>query len=147
MRLVSACLLGVKCSWNGKDNYNKKVIELLKNEVLIPICPEQSGGLETPRIPQEIQNGTGVDVLNGKSKVKNKAGEDVTVQFARGANQALKIASLYGIKEFIGKSESPSCGCRFIYDGSFSGKLMKGDGVTVSLLKRNGIKVITENDV
>ena len=147
MRLVSACLLGVKCSWDGEDNYNKKVIELLKNEVLIPVCPEQLGGLKTPRILQEIQNGVGDDVLNGKSKVKNKAGEDVTAQFIRGAEQALKIARLYGIKEFIGKSKSPSCGCRFIYDGSFSGKIIKGDGVTASLLKRNGIKVISENDV
>ena len=147
MRLVSACLLGVKCSWDGKDNYNKKLIELLKKEVLIPVCPEQLGGLKTPRILQEIQDGTGVDVLNGKSKVKNKAGEDVTAQFIRGAKQALKIARLYGIKEFIGKSKSPSCGCGFIYDGSFSGKLIKGDGVTVSLLKRNEIKVISENDV
>jgi len=148
MRLVSACLLGIKCSWDGKDSYkNKKVIELLKNEVLIPVCPEQLGGLKTPRIPQEIQNGTGDDVLNGKSKVKNKAGEDVTLQFIKGAKQTLKIARLYGIKEFIGKSKSPSCGYGFIYDGSFSKKLTKGDGVTGALLKRNGIKVISENDI
>ena len=79
--------------------------------------------------------------------MKNKAGDDVTAQFIRGAKQALKIARLYGIKEFIGKSKSPSCGCRFIYNGSFSEKPMKGDGVTASLLKRNGIKVITEKDV
>jgi len=148
MRLVSACLLGIKCSWNGKDSYkNKKVIELLENEVLIPVCPEQLGGLKTPRIPQEIQNGTGDDVLDGKSKVKNKAGEDVTLRFIRGAKQALKIAKLYRIKEFIGKSKSPSCGCRFIYDGSFSKKLIKGDGVAAALFKRNGIKVISENDI
>ena len=77
MKLVSACLLGIRCNWNGTDEYrNEKIIKLLKNEVLIPICPEQLGGLKTPRIPQEIQSGTGEDVLNGKSRVKNKAGED-----------------------------------------------------------------------
>jgi len=148
MKLISACLLGIKCSWDGKDSYkNKRIMELLKDEVLIPLCSEQLGGLKTPRIPQEIQNGSGDDVLNGKSKVKDKAGEDVTLQFIRGAKQTLKIAKLYKIKEFIGKSRSPSCGCGFIYDGSFSKKLIKGDGVTVSLLKRNGIKIISENDM
>jgi len=148
MKLVSACLLGVRCNWDRTDRYkNEKIIELLKNEVLIPICPEQLGGLETPRIPQEIQNGTGEDVLNGKIRVKNKACEDVTIEFIRGAREALKIARQYNIKEFIGKSKSPSCGCGLIYDGSFSEKLIKGDGVTVALFKRNGIKVMDENDI
>ncbi len=147
MKLVSACLLGIRCNWNGTDEYrNEKIIKLLKNEVLIPICPEQLGGLKTPRIPQEIQSGTGEDVLNGKSRVKNKAGEDVTLEFIRGAEEALKIARQYNIKEFIGKSRSPSCGCGLIYDGSFSGKLIRGDGVTSALFKRNGIKVIDEED-
>jgi len=148
MRLVSACLLGIRCSWEGMDRYkNKKVIELLRKEVLIPICPEQLGGLKTPRIPQEIQNGTGEEVLDGKSRVKNRAGEDVTMQFIRGAEEALKIARQYNIKEFIGKSKSPSCGCGLIYDGSFSGKLIKGDGITVALFKRNGIKIISEDNL
>jgi len=148
MRMVSACLLGIRCAWDGKDRYkNKKVIELLKNEILIPVCPEQLGGLATPRILQEIQNGTGADVLDGRNKVKNKVGEDVTREFIRGAREALKIAKLYGIKEFIAKSKSPSCGCGLIYDGSFSKKLIRGDGVTVALFKKNGIKVITESDI
>lgn len=148
MKLVSACLLGIRCSWDRTDEYkNEKIIELLKNEVLIPICPEQLGGLKTPRIPQEIQNSTGDDVLDGKSRVKNKAGEDVTLEFIRGAEESLKIARQYNIKEFIGKSRSPSCGCGLVYDGSFSKKLIKGDGVTVALFKRNGIRVIDEKDV
>ena len=148
MRLVSACLLGIRCSWDGTDKYkNEKVIALLKKEVLIPICPEQLGGLGTPRIPQEIQNGTGEEVLDGKTRVKNEAGEDVTRQFIRGAKEALRIARQYNIREFIGKSKSPSCGCGLIYDGSFTGKLIKGDGVTVALFKRNGIKVISEKEV
>jgi uncharacterized protein YbbK (DUF523 family) len=148
MRLVSACLLGIRCAWDGKDRYrNKKVIELLRKETLIPVCPEQLGGLATPREFQEIEKGSGNDVLDGKSRVKNKIGQDVTRQFIRGAKEALKIAKQYNIKEFIAKSRSPSCGCGLIYDGSFSKRLIKGDGVTVALFKRNGIKVITENDI
>ena len=87
MKLVSACLLGVKCTWDGKDNKNDKVIELSKNEILIPVCPEQLGGLPTPRIPQEIQRGTGEDVLNEKCKILNEDGYDVTHQFIKGAKE------------------------------------------------------------
>ncbi len=148
MRLVSACLLGIRCAWDGKTRYkNKKVIELLRKEILIPVCPEQLGGLVTPRVLQEIEKGSGEDVLDGRSRVKNKIGQDVTRQFIRGAKEALEIARQYNIKEFIAKSRSPSCGCGFIYNGSFSKRLIKGDGVTVALFKRNGIKVITENDI
>jgi len=148
MKIVSACLLGIRCAWDGKDRYkNKKVIELLRKETLIPVCPEQLGGLATPRVLQEIEEGAGDDVLDGRSRVKNKIGQDVTRQFIRGAKEALKIAKQYNIKEFIAKSRSPSCGCGFIYNGSFSKRLIKGDGVTVALFKRNGIKVITENDI
>jgi uncharacterized protein YbbK (DUF523 family) len=148
MRMVSVCLLGIKCAWDGKARYkNKKVIELLRKETLIPVCPEQLGGLATPRVLQEIEKGSGDDVLDGRSRVKNKIGQDVTRQFIRGAKEALKIARQYNIKEFIAKSRSPSCGCGFIYDGSFSKRLIKGDGVTVALFKRNGIKVITETDI
>jgi len=148
MKIVSACLLGIRCAWDGKDRYkNKKVIELLRKETLIPVCPEQLGGLATPRVLQEIEEGAGDDVLDGRSRVKNKIGQDVTRQFIRGAKEALKIARQYNIKEFIAKSRSPSCGCGFIYNGSFSKRLIKGDGVTVALFKRNGIKVITENDI
>ena len=148
MRLVSACLLGIKCAWDGRDRYrDKKVIEFLREETLIPVCPEQLGGLATPREFQEIEKGSGGDVLEGRSRLKNIIGQDVTRQFTRGAKEALRIAKQYNIKEFIAKSNSPSCGCGFIYDGSFSKRLIKGDGVTVALFKRNGIKVITENDI
>ena len=145
MKLISACLLGIKCAWDGKDNYKSdKVIELLNSETLIPVCPEQLGGLKTPRIPQEIQGGTGEDVLDGKCRVLNRNGEDVTQEFITGAEETLKIARLLHIKEFISKSKSPSCGCGQIYNGTFSQKLIDGDGVTTALLKRNGIRVITE---
>ena len=145
MKLISACLLGIECMWNSTAKYkNERAIQVLKDEILIPVCPEQLGGLRTPRPPQEIQGGTGEDVLNGKCKVKNIEGEDVTREFIRGAEETLRIAKLFNIKEFIGKSKSPSCGYGQIYDGTFSRSLVDGDGVTTALLNRNGIKVITE---
>ena len=141
MILISACLLGVKCRWDGTDNTNDKAVDLLKKETLIPICPEQLGGLPTPRLHQEIQGGAGKEVLEKKAKVVNENGVDVTNQFAKGAQETLKIANLYQVREFIGKSHSPSCSCSKIYDGTFSGKSAKGRGVTAELLMRNGIKI------
>lgn len=137
MKICSACLLGIKCRYNAKEKKNKKVVDLSRKEVLIPVCPEQLGGLSTPRKPAEQK---------GK-KVFTKSGKDVSENFIRGAKQVLKIAMLCGAKEAILKQRSPSCGCGQIYDGSFSGKIVKGDGVTTSLLKKNGIKVITEEDL
>jgi uncharacterized protein YbbK (DUF523 family) len=137
MKLCSACLLGVKCRYNGKSALNRKVVALLKAEVLIPVCPEQIGGLPTPREPAEIR---------GK-RVITKSGKDVTENFLQGAQQVLKLAKLFGVKEAVLKQGSPSCGCGRIYNGTFSGKTVKGDGVTTALLKKNGIKVITEEDL
>jgi uncharacterized protein YbbK (DUF523 family) len=148
VRLVSACLLGIRCAWSGDDKYkNERVIELSRVETLIPVCPEQLGELPTPRAPQEIQGGTGQDILNGKCKIMNKNGEDVTREFITGAKETLKIAKQLNIREFIGKSKSPSCGCGQIYDGTFSGRLINGDGVTTALLRRNGIRIIPEEDL
>jgi len=145
MKLMSACLLGIRCVWDGKDNYKSdKAIKLLDSETLIPVCPEQLGGLKTPRAPQEIQAGSGEDVLDGKCKVLNRNGEDVTEEFIKGAEEALRIAKLFHVEEFIAKSKSPSCGCGQIYDGTFSQKLTAADGVTTALLKRNGLRVISE---
>ncbi len=113
-----------------------KVIELAKKEVLIPVCPEQLGGLSTPREPQE---------RIGK-RVLTKTGKDVTENLNKGAEQVLIIAKLFGIKDAVMKQRSPSCGCGQIFDGTFSGRIIKGDGVTTALLKRNKIKVISEED-
>ncbi len=146
MKIVSACLLGIKCRWDGKVKPCPKILELSKKENLIPVCPEQLGGLPTPRIAQEVQGCSGEDVLDGKGRVLNKKGEDVSLNFITGAEEVLKIARLFNIKEFIAKAKSPSCGCGMIYDGSFFGKLAKGNGVTTALLKRNGIKIKTEKD-
>ena len=137
MKLCSACLLGIKCRYDGKSKSDEKVIELSKKEVLIPVCPEQLGGLPTPREPSE-QKGNNVITQSGK---------DVTESFLRGAEEVLKLAKLLNIKEGILKQKSPSCGCGKIYDGTFSKNLIKGDGITTALLKRNGIKVITEENL
>ena len=137
MKLCSACLLGIKCRYDAKGKPDKKVIALAKREIIIPVCPEQLGGLSTPRKPAE-QKG---------SRVLRKSGKDVTENFKRGADETLKLAKLFGIKQAILKQRSPSCGCGLIYDGSFSGKTIRGDGVTTSLLKRNKIRVITEEDL
>ena len=148
MKLISACLLGVSCAWDGRSIYRSdKAVELLKSETLIPVCPEQLGGLKTPRVAQEILGGTGEDGLDGKCMVLNTDGEDVTREFIAGAEQTLKIAGLFHIEEFIGKSRSPSCGCGQIYDGTFSRKVIHGDGVTTALLRRNGIRVVAEEDL
>jgi len=148
MKLISACLLGIGCSWSGDNKYmNNRAIELSRVETLIPICPEKLGGLATPRAPQEIQWGTGEDVLSGKCRVIDINGEDVTREFIQGAEETLKIARLLSISEFIAKSTSPSCGCGQIYDGSFSGQLVAGDGVTTALLKVNGVRVIREENL
>jgi len=137
IKICSACLLGIKCRYDGKSKANKKVIQLSKNEILIPVCPEQLGGLPTPREAAEQKN----------KRVITRSGEDVTESFHRGAKQVLKLVKLFGIKEAILKQRSPSCGCGQVYDGSFSGKVIKGNGVTAALLKRNKIKVISEEDL
>ncbi len=148
MKLVSACLLGIKCAWDGSGRYrNEKVVELAEAETVIPVCPEQLGGLPTPRVPQEIQGGTGEDVIEGRCRVMNRDGEDVTEFFLRGAHEVLRIAKLLGVDEFIGKQRSPSCGCGRIYSGSFARKVVDGDGVTAALLRKNGVKVTSDEDL
>ena len=137
VRLCSACLLGINCRYNRETKPNKKVLELSKTETLIPVCPEQLGGLATPRDPSEIRG----------DKVFASNGKDVTGEFEKGARETLKIAKLFNVREAILKQRSPSCGCGQIYDGTFSGKIIKGDGVTADLLKKNGIKVVSEEDL
>jgi len=135
--LVSACLAGINCKYNGKNNENEKIIELIKEKDVILICPEQLGGLKTPRTPAEIKN----------NKVINKEGIDVTEEYQTGAQEVLKIAQKFNIKTAILKSKSPSCGKGKIYDGTFSNKLIEGNGITAELLKKHGIKVISSDDI
>jgi uncharacterized protein YbbK (DUF523 family) len=135
MKLISACLAGVNCRWDGESRPPlPKILKLLEDGEAILVCPEQLGGLSTPRTPSE-QLG---------EKIIAKDGTDVTKQFQRGAEEGLKIAKLAKCNEAILKSKSPSCGSGKVYDGSFTGKLVDGDGVFTKLLKKNGIKVMTE---
>ncbi|MBU1130596.1 DUF523 domain-containing protein [Patescibacteria group bacterium] len=146
-KLCSACLLGVKCRYDEKNNANEKILSLAKKEVLIPICPEQLGGQAMPRPNAEIVGGDGHDVLDKKAKVVESNGTDVTQNFIDGAEEVLKLAKLFDVKEAILKQKSPSCGCGKTYNGAFSKTLIKGDGVTAALLKKNGLKVIAEEDL
>ncbi|MCW4017561.1 MAG: DUF523 domain-containing protein [Candidatus Bathyarchaeota archaeon] len=141
MKLVSACLLGVNCNFEGKNFLKTELLKEFANGNLFPVCPEVLGGLPVPRVPSEIQHGTGSDVLDGKAKMVNMEGVDVTAAFVRGAEAALQIAQSVGATEALLTEKSPSCGCGKIYDGTFSDKLIDGDGVTAALLKRNRIKV------
>jgi len=144
MKIVSACLVGVNCRYDGKNSFNSKIFEMFRKGDIIPLCPEQLGGLPTPREVQEIVGGTGEDVLRGKANVITASGRDVTKNFLRGAEETLRIAKSLGVKEAVLKSCSPSCGCGKIYDGTFSGKLKDGNGVTAALLKEHGIRIRNE---
>lgn len=147
MILVSACLLGINCKYNGDNNKDLKVLEYLKDKEFIIVCPEQLGGMSTPRDPSEIIRLDGDAVINGETSVITNKRLDVTKKFKLGANEALKIAKLYNCTEAILKEGSPSCGSNYIYDGTFTGKKRDGIGVTTSLLKQNGIKVISEKEI
>ncbi|AEM79045.1 Uncharacterized conserved protein YbbK, DUF523 family [Thermoanaerobacter thermohydrosulfuricus] len=136
MYLVSACLAGVNCKYDGGNNEKEEIKRLVEEGKAILVCPEQLGGLPTPRLPSEIKG----------DKVFNIEGEEVTENFYRGAYETLKIAKMYKINEAIFKAKSPSCGCGEIYDGTFSGNLIDGNGITTRILKENGISVMTEHD-
>jgi uncharacterized protein YbbK (DUF523 family) len=136
MKLCSACLLGLQCRFDNKSKPHAKIIQLSSREVLIPICPEQLGGLPTPRERAEIQG----------QKVITENGNDVTEQFEKGAKMVLEIVKILKIKSVILKLNSPSCGCDKIYDGTFSGSLIKGYGITAKLLLENNIKLQSEED-
>ena len=137
LKLCSACLLGINCRYDEGNNLNKQVLKLAKKEILIPVCPEILGGLSIPREAAEQK---------GK-KVITKSGKDVTEYFKKGAKEVLKIAKLFKAKKAILKQRSPSCGSGKIFDGTFSGKIKKGNGVTTALLKKNKIKIFSEEDL
>ena len=133
--LISACLIGLNCKYDGGNNENSKLVELMKEKDLVPICPEQLGGLKTPRVSAERK----------QEKVITKEGVDVTKEYQKGAEEVLNLAKKLNIKKAILKSRSPSCGIDEIYDGTFSHTLIKRDGVTAELLKKNGIEVISSD--
>lgn len=136
--LVSACLLGLKTRYNGLDAFSKEAQKELAGRIAIPVCPEQLGGLPTPRPRASIEKGTGADVLEGRSKVIDEHGIDVTGKFVKGAEEVLKTAELTGAKEAFLKEKSPSCGLNLICR---DGDCVPGIGVTAALLSKAGLKV------
>lgn len=146
MKICSACLLGLKTRYDGKSKPHQKIINLSEKEALIPVCPEQLGGLPTPREPSEATK-DGREIIEGKGKVISKSNKDLTSNFIKGAKQTLKICETYNIKTAILKQKSASCGNGIIYDGTFTNTTTKGDGVTTALLKKEGIKVTSEKEV
>ena len=129
---VSACLLGENCKYSGGNNLSPVIAELVKDHTVIPVCPEQLGGLPTPRIPAE----------RAGDRVVNALGEDVTAQFEMGAEKALAAVLENGAELAILQPRSPSCGCGIIYDGTFSKTLVKGNGVFAEKLLEHGIKIL-----
>lgn len=138
--IVSACLAGINCRYDGKNGKNDAIEKMVLSGKAIPLCPEILGGLDTPRTPCEI-TGSGEN-----RRVFNKNGKNMTHYFKQGANRTLEIAKTIGASAAILKSRSPSCGRGMIYDGSFSGKLTEGNGFTADLLLKNSIRVFTEEN-
>jgi uncharacterized protein YbbK (DUF523 family) len=135
--IVSACLLGCNCKYNGGNNYCEKIEKIKEQYNIIDICPEVLGGLPTPRVPSEIVG----------DKVINKEGLDVTNNYNAGANLALEKALNNNCKIAILKAKSPSCGSGKIYDGTFASNLIDGDGITTRLFKQHNIKVYSEEEI
>jgi len=145
--LVSACLLGLPTAYDGRGHPEADLIRLAALGRVIPVCPEVAGGLLVTRPPAEILGGSGGDVLDGRARVLTAAGDDVTAAFLRGAEVALALVRRYGIRLAVMKARSPSCSPSGIYDGSHCGRLVPGEGVTVALLRRAGVTVVSEEEM
>lgn len=135
--LISACLLGVSCRYDGESKPLSNIEKLMEKYELIPVCAEIFGGLPTPRIPAEIIG----------EKVITKDGRDVTAEYLRGANEVLRLGKLFGCKKALLKERSPSCGNGIIYSGAFDGTLKEGFGKTAELLIKNGFEIFGESDI
>lgn len=133
--LISACLLGCRCRYDGASKPQPWIAALAERHELVPVCPEQMGGLATPRPPAERQG----------DRVVTKEGADVTAQYRRGAEEALRLCRLFDCQAALLKERSPSCGCGSVYDGTFTGVLTAGDGVTAELLRAEGVPVYGES--
>lgn len=139
--LVSACLAGRPCRYDGRAKPDAAIIALVEKGEAIPVCAEVMGGLPTPRPPAEITGGSGRDVLEGTARVLTAAGEDITAEFVAGAQEVAKIAREIGAREAILQDRSPSCGCTQIYDGTHTGQRITGEGVLAAALQNLGIEV------
>jgi uncharacterized protein YbbK (DUF523 family) len=144
--LVSACLLGVPTAYDGHHRLVPELLTLVAQGRAVPICPEVAGGLPIPRSPAEIVGGGGEDVLDGRAQVMTKDGRDVTAAFVQGARRALEVARRHAVTRAVLKAHSPSCGARRIYEGTHSGRLVAGQGVTTALLRRAGLEVVSDEE-
>jgi len=141
MYLISACLVGINCRYNGTNTLDQKLMELMEEGKAIAVCPELLGKLPIPREPCEI-----IITKDGKRKVVSQSGEDYTYEYLEGAKKTLEICKVIGIEKAILQSRSPSCGYGKIYDGTFSSKLIEGNGLTAGILSKNGLKVFNEEN-
>lgn len=146
MIVVSSCLAGLEVRYNATHRLNEKLKQLVDDKKAVTVCPELLGGLPTPREPAEIINGDGYDVLDGKARIVDRCGKDVTNAYVEGAKKTLDIVRELDATLVVLKENSPSCGSSMIYNGEFSGVRMAGNGVTAALLKRSGYEVISEDD-
>ncbi|CCO07488.1 DUF523 domain-containing protein [Desulforamulus hydrothermalis] len=152
MILVSACLAGIYCRYNGGNNQVPVIVDLVEKGLAIPVCPEILGGLPTPREPVDIMQGTGCDVLAGRTKLLTESGKDVTTEFLLGADKVLQIALQHRVKFAVLKERSPSCGSSMIYNREpgyqeVRRKPVPGMGVTTALLAKNNITVFSEEQL
>lgn len=145
--VVSACLAGIACTHEAEPKTRDWAVRLTAEGRAVLVCPEVAGGLPIPRPASEIQDGEGADVLDGRARILSEEGGDVTEAYLRGARKAAAAARESGARLAILKARSPSCGCRRIHDGTFSGALRDGDGVTAALLRREGLEVVSDEDV
>lgn len=139
--LVSACLVGFPCRYNGQAKTIRSLQRAFAQGQLVPFCPELAGGLGVPRERAEIRDGAGEEVWQGKAQVVGESGADLTQFFVKGAQATLLLAKQLGLKKAFLKSHSPSCGAGQVYGGTFNGCLKIGDGVTAALLRKNGFKI------
>lgn len=146
MYIISACLCGVNCKYNGENNLSERCMKLFREGKAVLVCPEQLGGLSTPRDPVELNNEAS-EVINGNGKALSNQGEDVTKQFIDGAYETLRIAKELGATKAVLKEGSPSCGSNYIYDGTFSRNKIKGKGITAQILENEDITVFSDEDL
>ncbi|MBW2631191.1 MAG: DUF523 domain-containing protein [Deltaproteobacteria bacterium] len=144
MIIVSACLLGLNCRYDGESRPDEDLLSSASRKLFVPICPEQLGGLPTPRAPSEIIGGDGLDVLEGRSRILSASGNDVTDCFLRGANEVMRLVELMEISTAIMKEKSPSCGVCCIKRND---SVTQGSGVTSALLAKRGIRVISSDRI
>jgi uncharacterized protein YbbK (DUF523 family) len=146
MIIVSACLAGVKCRHDGKSKENELIQKLISRRLALPLCPEILGGRPVPRTACEITGGTAAQVLDGRAFVKDKNGKDVTEEILDGVKNVMKAIKRMKVTSVILKTKSPACGKGRIFDGTFTGKMIDGNGVLTAALLKEGIKVYTEED-